>query len=941
MEKKTGTETLAMDLELNGLWDFTYRSNPGGDDHALLPVPVVFPAKMPVPAYWDDHLARLQDAPFWSNARFNPDHRPLAYPLGDNPPDASTPFLFGIGWYHRQVVLPSAPRSFILRMGGVKLEAWIWLNGKLVKHHLGHSTSFEADLTPCVMKGQSNDLCIAVSNLRRDRVGTVIRGWAGYSAGITGPVTLHMTEEARITSAYAYPSDGLDRLFWQVGLAALTDSLDYQLVWRMVDPATGQKVSSGTQNVTGLLTCWESDTGNLSPWSDVNPTLYRLEVSLVRSGSAVDAVRQGFGLRRLRRDGNQLSLNGRPVFLRGATEHAYYPETCTPPMDKSYYRNAIAKLKAVGFNWLRFHTSVPNELYMEAADELGMMIQTEAPEGFTEPEWVDILHACRTHPSVVIYCCGNEECLDDDKIESLARMAACQKESVPDALFNPQEALRGVEYGWKQTDLGDRVVREPYPHTPHRLARLKEFSDCFGQYAWGHLSYDCSHGNLALLHERLADYEKPLLSHEMGIIGNYLNLDLEHRYEGTRIGCDMFESLRHNLEKAGLLHRAAQYYRNSCAWARVVRKHNIETARRCRYVNGYDYLGGIDCHWHRFGYPCGVLNEFYELKPDESAADILAYNGESVLLCDHEGSRNITGGQPLSCPISACLYGQSALTEGRMTWTLRSLQGECLAAGELRVGSMELGGPLLVASITATVPDVDHPLALVLSVRLVGGCYDLANEWRFWAFPATVPAQGESVSIHISESLDAPALDLLEAGESLILLGPGPLPALPTTFQPACAGRAKGNLATVIFDHPLLNSLPHDGFCDWQFKPLLDGGCAVVFDELAAPFDPLLEVVSSFKSIHKQGALFEYRVGRGRLLVCTLNLKSADPVARWLRSQIVKYAASPEFNPSQNLAASVIRTRLTQAVQHLETVGTDMAFDARAQRRKAKSSTES
>ena len=61
-------------------------------------------------------------------------------------------------------------------------------------------------------------------------------------------------------------------------------------------------------------------------------------------------------------------------------------------------------------------------------------------------EWLDILHACRTHPSVVIYCCGNEELLDDDMIRYLEQMATLLRELVPDALFNPQEAMRGVEY---------------------------------------------------------------------------------------------------------------------------------------------------------------------------------------------------------------------------------------------------------------------------------------------------------------------------------------------------------------------------------------------------------------------------------------------------------------------------------------------------------------
>ena len=301
----------------------------------------------------------------------------------------------------------------------------------------------------------------------------------------------------------------------------------------------------------------------------------------------------------------------------------------SPPLDKAYYREAIARLRAVGFNWLRFHTSVPSEPYMQAADELGMMIQMEAPEGFEEPEWIDILKACRTHPCVVIYCCGNEQRLDDGRIEFLARMAQRQKDIVPDALFNPHEALRGVEYCWNPEDFGERVVSEPYPHTPHRLERLKEFSDCFGQYAWGHLSY-----------------------------------------ESTR-------------------------------------------------------------------------------------ADVAA----------------------------------------------------CLAAGVLAVGPLELGGPRPAGTLSVTAPPVDRPRAVTLTVRLVGGAYDLTNQWRMWVFPEVNALDSAPAPIRIVEDLGTPDIDALEAGADLVLIRvprrAGPSAGLHTRPH---VRRSGGTLVQV----------PHPALCEQQ-----------------------------------------------------------------------------------------------------------------------------
>lgn len=930
---KAPTAALPRDLDWTGVWEFAYTTELPADGNGL-PGAGEFCATMPVPAYWDDELDRLREAPFWSRARFNPEHRPLEYPLGDNPPDASTPFLLGVGWYRRRVDVPAAwrGRTAQLRVGGVKLEAWVWLNGARLHHHLGHSTGFSVDLSRHLRHGTVNDLVIAVANTRRDRLGCVIRGWKGFSAGITGPVSLHVAGSACLTNAFVWQETPGGALEARAELAGDLTTDGLALACRVTDPATGALLAGGSTGITGASVCWSfAPTRPLPCWSDHEPSLLEINLQLRRGDAVEDERCWRTGLRRFVRDGRRLLLNGQPVFLRGATEHAYYPETCTPPFDKAYYRRAIGRLKDIGFNWLRFHTSVPSEAYLQAADELGMMIQVEAPVGFTEPEWRDILRGCRNHPSVVIYCGGNEECLDDVMIETLGRMAGWQKREAPNALFNPQEALRGVEYCWKRSDFGDRVVETPYPHTPHRLARLQEFSDCFGQYAWGQLSYACTRADVRQLDERMAVYERPLLSHENGIIGNYLDLGLAWRYAGTRIGTLMFDSLRHNLARTGLLDRAAVYYRNSCFWAREVRKHNLETTRRCRYVNGYDFLGGIDCHWHRVGYTCGVLNEFYEPKPGETDADIRRYNGENVLLMGWDRGRNLVAGEALQIPILSSLYGLTA-SPGTLIWGLTAADGRCYASGAEPIERIEPGTTALLTTLCLQAPDLAQPVALRLHVALTTVDRCVENAWSFWVWPR--PAEPSTPSCLVAAALSPDLCAQLAAGAAALVLGASPLPALPTSFQPACAGRARGNLATVIADHPLTAQIPHEGWCDWQFAPLLEGGSAIVFNELPLPFEPLIEVVSSFKTLKKQAALLEFGVGAGRLLCCTLNLTGADPAALWLRDALIRYAGSPAFRPRTRIAAEVLAALCDGTAAAGGTWTTDQGFDARAQRRR-------
>ena len=970
-------------LSLNGDWDFTYTQHPGSKTEPTVPEPSAFTVRMPVPGYWDDHLDRMRTAPFWGyEVRFNPHYRRIDFPMGDvYCPDASLSYLLGVGWYRRCFHAPAEwkERKVVLSVGGVLLEAWVWLNGHLVKYHLGHSTPFDVPLEQHLKLGAENELIIAVANTRTDRLGCVIRGFAGFSAGIYRSVQLRVSGWARIKEAFVHPVQGISALQWHVELDGDVGGRSAaELHWRITDTEVGSQLASSSVPADRHSLAWRTATFGMQPWSDVCPRLYEIAFELRQGGECIDTRMQRFGLRRLDRDGTQLRLNGQPVLLRGLTDHAYFPLTCTPPQNVEAYRDMIRKMKAIGFNWIRCHTWAPSEEYMHAADELGMMMQVEPPVGFGEQitqdiygvesmrstqgdvmdtqEWRDILRACRVHPSVVLYCCGNEELLDDNRIEEVRVLADLCHTLVPDALFNPYEALRGVAYMCTEPGIQNELVHDPFVHHPRRLNALREFSDVFGSYAQGLLSYSSLQGDWQALDKQMEIYGRPLLSHEIGIHGSYLNLDLEHRYEGTRIGTDMFASVRRYLKREGLLSRASLYYRNSCAWMKVLRKHCVETARKCRYLAGYDFLGSHDHNYHQCAYPVGILNEFFELKPGECAADVLQYNGESVLLLDHTNYRNLATGDVLSLDLFASLYGAEPLAEGRVEWRLADGGHAVLARGAATVNDLRNGAITKLTTITLRAPNLEAPARLTLHARLSGGDYELTNAWDYWVFPPLQPLAAAvcpdavlsvrfkdvlerlhvgvsgRASLRLVSALNKEHIDYLADGGRIVLLGGAPFPTLPTSFQMSPAGRVQGNLATVIEDHPITNSFPHEGFCDWQFYSMLEGGNAVLFNELPIPFDPILEVVSSFKLIRKQASLFELGVGKGYLLVCTLNLGETDPAAICLLRILLNYAQSDDFRPARSVAPGTLLGLLEESISVSYDFSTHEALDPNASR---------
>lgn len=933
MEPKDGNDR----IWLNGDWDFAYTRDLSDPNDAALLAGLSFECKMPVPGYWDDHLEGLRKSVLWSTAKFNPNFRHIDYPMGQIPPDPSLPFLFGVGWYRKQLdALPELGSHILtLHVGGVRMEAWVWVNGQLAKHHLGHSTHFELELNHWLTVGGPNELVVAVSNTRNDRSGSVVRGYQDRSGGIWGPVCLKISGRARIASCYVRPGDSLSQLAWKVDLRGDVRADDV-LHWLVREPGSGEVLGKGQTRASGGSVEWTSSSFGVKPWSDHHPRLYEAVVYLQDADNVLDSRSQPFGLRKIEAEGTGLKLNGEPIMLRGVTDFAYYPTTCTPPGDVESYRGLIRQLKKLGFNWIRCHTWMPNEQFLQAADELGMMFQVEAPverqwvqsDEFvmeestgtvTDAEWIDILKTCRIHPSVVLYCCGNEEILEETKIAALRNMAALCRKHVPDALFDPHEALRGIEFEFNSGEFGDGVVCEPFPHNATRLAAVKEFSDVLGAFAHGYLSYIATQGDWRELYRRLAIYEKPVLSHEIGILGTYLDLDLELRYEGTRTGTELFTSVRRYLSESGLLDNSSVYFRNSCAWASAVRKYCVEMARKCNLLAGYDYLGAIDQHCNRSGYTCGIMNEFYEIKPGESTEDVLKYNGESVILLDHGTQRNLLTGQDCGFDVMVSLFGRSDLEHGVVAWHLAGTDGTIYQRGEISVSCITRGSVSTVGRVEFSAPELEIPGRVTLHARLSGGDYEIRNDWCFWVFPDAdaplVPADADEETrsrysgrystlspvgkgrLRVLSALDADAVEFLSKGGRVVLLGSGPFPALPTSFQISTAGRAGGNLATVIADHPLTLRFPHDGYCDWQFHPMLEGSRAVVFNEIDLPFDPIIEVVSSYKMVLKQAALFEMNVGEGQLLVCSMRLDTSDPAARYLLDSILSYAAGSTFRP--------------------------------------------
>jgi hypothetical protein len=216
--------------------------------------------------------------------------------------------------------------------------------------------------------------------------------------------------------------------------------------------------------------------------------------------------------------------------------------------------------------------------------------------------------------------------------------------------------------------------------------------------------------------------------------------------------------------------------------------------------------------------------------------------------------------------------------------------------------------------IEVPLAQVRVPTKLTVTLSLQGT--DVANDWDVWVYPAdtsvTVPPE-----VRISQALDEATLAALADGKKVLLLASPAILAksLPGSFTPVFwspiwFNNGAGTMS-ILCDpkHPALAQFPTEEYTNWQWYDLLQRSRSVILDDTPSAFRPLVQVIDNFSRNHKLGNLFEARVGRGRLLVCSLDLWSDlehRPAARQMLRSLLAYAASEEFRPAQELSVSTL-----------------------------------
>ena len=371
------------------------------------------------------------------------------------------------GWYRRRFVVPEAARRrhLRLRFGAVHTEAEVWLNGRKIGRHVGGLTPFELPVGAVPGDGACELIVGCRSSLAKiepQPLGAMHR----FHAGIWQKVELLDLPPLHVADVFVMPSVQERRLRVLVTVrnaspdeAVVPVSAEVFVSGRKAAPvlrlsAVAVPVPAGQERQVELVAPW----ADARLWSFEDPFLYDLVPRL--GGQAGVPVR--FGFREFRVDGEDLRLNGDKVRLKATWGHSgewYYGRPST-------IRKTLQVMREQNLNCVRYHGQPLPPSFLDAADEVGMLVVAEAglyhrpvhENSLTHTrEWV---LRDRNHPAIVIWSGSNEfghwiVPRDPEKTGFLLRQEALIRE------LDPTRPI--MQHGYGPMDGKEEIYNIHYP----------------------------------------------------------------------------------------------------------------------------------------------------------------------------------------------------------------------------------------------------------------------------------------------------------------------------------------------------------------------------------------------------------------------------------------------------------------------------------------------
>ena len=890
----------------------------------------------------------VTDSPDLRDVSFQAQIEPPLYPqlVLDNPPTGPAFY-----WYRRRLDVPTPPSGHqaVVVFGAADWLADVWVDDQHLTSARSGYLPFEATLPP-ETHGQTVTLTVRVWDAPVQSPGVhtppgspptraawIPRGkqhWYGECSGLWQPVWLDQRPPNHVTGLRTNLADDLQT----AGLTIL-GSPDTHGSATVTVREPGSTSPTWTAEATGdlasgfeILHRWP----DLQRWAPGAPNLYDVEVSLASDG-LTHTRRFTTGFRRIESDDHELRLNGQPLYVRGALDQDYSPETGNAHPGDDVLARRFQVARDAGLNLVRCHVKLPDPRYLALADRVGLLVWYDLPSwGHPQrpaepfPEWLDddvtaMLQGAADrdahHPSLIARSVINEGwglelAADADHRQRLRRWVAVARQADPTRLIVDNSAMLGALH--LDTDLADMHTYAAHPQGARdfgafvdwlasRPPDLWERADAdapanrpvalseFG--LWG-LPHDWKPSDPWLLTDRT--WTPDLAFDQSGFGARFQN-------SGARQAFDSLDDLT-----AATRQVQAEGFRRQIALLRATPG-----------LSGFVLTELMDQGWEVNG-----LADF-QARPKPVVQAMRPVADETVALVDGlPGSA--WAGSPVT--VRALISGPRAAGDAEIVW---SVSGESRRRETIAIpAGVE---PTVIDDFEFTAPLIEAPRVLDIRLSIRAPDLSLHQHEQVLVVPTDAATIDGKLRIYLTgvdhtNRVATLANALAEAGcttltqpvrtQAVVVAGGGGADALEMV-----AGGLPALIVADLADTPFLPSIPRTGrFAshwstgfDWIAPQLREGLLteplmSTPFVPSAAPrvipavdgLDPADILMGTFRGwLGNEAAITaQANYGKGKVVVTTLGLSHAgrnDPLARALLVRLIQYTASKSCNPTSRI----------------------------------------
>lgn len=385
------------------------------------------------------------------------------------------------------------------------------LNGHILPDHLGGFLPFEYEVTGLTNQG-NNLLTVTVDSTWSNipPAGSP-KGPASVDymlpGGISGSIELRGVPLVFVKDVFAKPVDVLS----VNRLLEITASIDCGVklptpIRLIASLREGDRnVASTSKDITLTKTVQEVGLSldkltDVRLWGVDSPHLYDLEVTLFVGDSALHTYRTRVGFRDARFEVDGFFLNGKRLQLFGLDRHELYPYVGFSAPNRALQHDARYLRESLNCNIVRCSHYPQSEAFLNACDELGLMVWEEIPgwQYLGDESWkdlavqntADMIRRDRNHPSIIIWGTRVNESANDVSLYRRTHQAAkALDDSRPTSGSMTPSSRKDWEDNWHEDVFafddyhaapdGSVGIDEPLRGVPYMLA------EAVGQFSYG------------------------------------------------------------------------------------------------------------------------------------------------------------------------------------------------------------------------------------------------------------------------------------------------------------------------------------------------------------------------------------------------------------------------------------------------------------------------